>query len=125
MTKDTRTDIQIYSAIAMLIAGVGLATAGFIVAPTGVISDSVLLFFAQCLIYAGSIFGVSVYITPNLPSLNQSSTLKRKEAKHERNQPYHLPLHRHTRRPSGDSCQHNTDARQGKGLVTHWVSLAD
>lgn len=62
MTKDTRTDIQIYSAIAMLIAGVGLATAGFIVAPTGVISDSVLLFFAQCLIYAGSIFGVSVYI---------------------------------------------------------------
>ena len=62
MTKDTRTDIQIYTAIAMLIAGVALATAGFIVAPTGVISDSVLLFFAQCLIYAGSIFGVSVYI---------------------------------------------------------------
>ncbi len=62
MTKETRTDIQIYSAIAMLIAGVALATAGFIVAPTGVISDSVLLFFAQCLIYAGSIFGVSVYI---------------------------------------------------------------
>lgn len=62
MTKETRTDIQIYSAIAMLIAGVALATAGFIVAPTGVISDSVLLFFAQCLIYAGSIFGVSIYI---------------------------------------------------------------
>lgn len=62
MTKETRTDIQIYSAIAMLFAGVSLATAGFIVAPTGVISDSVLLFFAQCLIYAGSIFGVSIYI---------------------------------------------------------------
>ena len=62
MTKETRTDIQIYSAIAMLIAGVALATAGFIVVPTGEISDSVLLFFAQCLIYAGSIFGVSVYI---------------------------------------------------------------
>jgi hypothetical protein len=62
MTKETRTDIQIYSAIAMLIAGVALATAGFIVAPTGVISDSVLHFFAQCLIYAGSIFGVSIYI---------------------------------------------------------------
>ena len=62
MTKETRTDIQIYSAIAMLFAGVALATAGFIVAPTGEISDSVLLLFAQCLIYAGSIFGVSVYI---------------------------------------------------------------
>ena len=30
MTKETRTDVQIYSAIAMLVAGVGLATAGFI-----------------------------------------------------------------------------------------------
>lgn len=62
MTKETRTDVQIYSAIAMLLAGVALATAGFIVPPTGEISDSVLLFFAQCLIYAGSIFGVSIYI---------------------------------------------------------------
>ena len=62
MTKETRTDIQIYSAIAMLMAGVGLATAGFVVPPTGEISDSVLLFFAQCLVYAGSIFGVSIYI---------------------------------------------------------------
>ena len=62
MTKNARTDIQIYSAIAMLFAGVALATAGFIVPPTGEISDFVLLFFAQCLIYAGSIFGVSVYI---------------------------------------------------------------
>ena len=35
MTKETRTDVQIYSAIAMLVAGVGLATAGFIVPPTG------------------------------------------------------------------------------------------
>ena len=50
MTKETRTDVQIYSAIAMLLAGVALATAGFIVPPTGEISDSVLLFFAQCLI---------------------------------------------------------------------------
>ena len=62
MTKETRTDIQIYSAIAMLFVGVALATAGFIVPPTAEISDSVLLLFAQCLIYAGSIFGVSVYI---------------------------------------------------------------
>jgi hypothetical protein len=30
-------------------------TTGFVVPPTGEISDSVLLFFAQCLIYAGSI----------------------------------------------------------------------
>ena len=29
----------------------------------GIIHDSVLWFFAQCLIYAGSIFGVSIYVT--------------------------------------------------------------
>ena len=47
----------------MLMAGVGLSTAGFFVAPVGAIHDSVLWFFAQCLIYAGSIFGVSIYVT--------------------------------------------------------------
>lgn len=77
MNKETRTDIQIYSAIAMLIAGVALATAGFIVPPTGVISDSVLLFFAQCLIYAGSIFGVSIYIHTKFAELK--SVIDQKE----------------------------------------------
>ena len=72
MTKETRTDVQIYSAIAMLVAGVGLATAGFIVPPTGEISDSVLLFFAQCLIYAGSIFGVSIYIHTKFAELKSA-----------------------------------------------------
>ena len=80
MTKETRTDVQIYSAIAMLIysaiamllAGVALATAGFIVPPTGEISDSVLLFFAQCLIYAGSIFGVSIYIHTKFAELKSA-----------------------------------------------------
>lgn len=46
----------------MLVAGVGLSVAGFIAPPMGEISDSVLYFFAQCLIYAGSMFGVSIYI---------------------------------------------------------------
>jgi len=40
MTKETHTDVQIYSAIAMLVTGVALATAGFIVPPTGEVSDS-------------------------------------------------------------------------------------
>lgn len=76
MTKETRTDVQIYSAIAMLLAGVALATAGFIVPPTGEISDSVLLFFAQCLIYAGSIFGVSIYIHTKFAELKSVIDLK-------------------------------------------------
>lgn len=59
--KQHRVSIQFWSALAMLVGGYALAVAGFIVPPTGEISDSVLWIFSQCLIYAGSIFGVSIY----------------------------------------------------------------
>lgn len=69
MTKETRTTYQVFSALGMLLAGVGLSIAGFIVPPVGEISDSVLWFFAQCLIYAGSIFGVSIYVQSKFTEL--------------------------------------------------------
>lgn len=62
MKRSSQTNIQYATAIAMLAAGCGLSIAGFIVPPTGEISDSVLWFFAQCLIYAGSIFGIGIYV---------------------------------------------------------------
>ena len=69
MTKEDRTKYQVYSALAMLLAGVALSVAGFLVPPVGEISDSVLWFFAQCLIYAGSIFGVSIYVQSKFTAL--------------------------------------------------------
>lgn len=69
MTKEDRTKYQVYSALAMLLAGVALSVAGFLVPPLGEISDSVLWFFAQCLIYAGSIFGVSIYVQSKFSEL--------------------------------------------------------
>jgi Na+/melibiose symporter-like transporter len=54
--------VQIGSAIFMLIVGVALACIGFATPPVGEISDSVLWLFSQCLIYAGSVFGVGAYI---------------------------------------------------------------
>ena len=71
MTKEHRTTFQVYSAIGMLISGVALSIAGFIVPPVGEISDSVLWFFAQCLIYAGSIFGVSIYVQSKFKELKK------------------------------------------------------
>lgn len=62
MRKDTKEDVQVCTAVGMLIVGVGLSVAGFIVEPLGQIHDSVLWFFAQCLIYAGSIFGIGIYV---------------------------------------------------------------
>lgn len=60
MTKP-KVSLQFCSALAMLVGGYALAVAGFITPPKGEISDSVLWIFSQCLIYAGSIFGVSIY----------------------------------------------------------------
>ena len=74
MNKETRTDIQVFSAIAMLVAGVGLSIAGFIVPPTGDISDSVLMFTAQCLVYAGSALGINVYINSKFSDIKQQLT---------------------------------------------------
>lgn len=71
MTKEDRTKYQVYSALAMLLAGVALSVAGFLVPPVGEISDSVLWFFAQCLIYAGSIFGVSIYVQSKFTELKE------------------------------------------------------
>lgn len=61
MKKETKESIQIWSAVGMLVVGVVLVIAGFIVAPPGEVSESVLWFFAQCLIFAGSIFGIGIY----------------------------------------------------------------
>ncbi len=63
--------VQTRTAIAMLAAGVALATAGFIVPPTGEIADSVLLFTAQCFVYAGSALGINVYIDQRLAQLQK------------------------------------------------------
>lgn len=63
--KDLCMKTDVYSrlsALAMLGSGVGLSVAGFVQPPVGEISDSVLWYVAQALIYAGSVFGVTVYI---------------------------------------------------------------
>mgnify|MGYP007112789470 FL=1 len=78
MTKEDRTKYQVYSALAMLLAGVALSVAGFLVPPVGEISDSVLWFFAQCLIYAGSIFGVSIYVQSKFTELKEEMSNRKR-----------------------------------------------
>ena len=46
----------------MLVMGVTLCFCAFWTAPVGEIHDSVLWYFAQCLIYAGSALGIDVLI---------------------------------------------------------------
>ena len=83
MTKETRTDIQVFTAVAMLVAGVGLSIAGFVVPPTGEISDSVLMFTAQCLVYADSALGINVYINSKFSDIKRQLTHNHNEHENE------------------------------------------
>lgn len=79
MKRETREDIQVWTAVGMLIAGVSLSVAGFLVEPLGIIHDSVLWFFAQCLVYAGSIFGVYIYVNGRVHNALKDFTERNKE----------------------------------------------
>lgn len=56
--------IKIWLAVSMVVFGCGLIVAGFIVAPLGIISNSVLVAFGEVLTFAGTILGINyVYST--------------------------------------------------------------
>ena len=61
-----KSDKGVVGALMMLMSGIALSVAGFVGDPVGEISDSVLWYVSQALIYAGSVFGVTVYIDRQL-----------------------------------------------------------
>lgn len=79
MKRETKEDIQVWTAVGMLIAGVTMSFIGFFVGPLGIIHDSVLWFFAQCLVYAGSIFGVYIYVNGRVHNALKDFTERNKE----------------------------------------------
>lgn len=81
MKRETRDDIMIWTAVGMLFAGVVMSFTGFFCEPMGVIHDSVLWFFAQCLLYAGAVFGIPVYVRTKINSMIGNIPGKEKEGK--------------------------------------------
>ena len=79
MDKKRKETIQVWSAIGMLIVGCALVVAGFIVPPVGDISDSVLWMFGECLIYAGSIFGIGIYVHGKIQTMRHELRLPPEE----------------------------------------------
>ena len=59
------------SAAFMLVMGVTLCFCAFWTAPVGEIHDSVLWYFAQCLIYAGSALGIDLIIDERIRKMNK------------------------------------------------------
>lgn len=59
---NTKEKIHYITACLMLLFGCTLCVAGFAVKPVGIVDESVLLILGQCVIYAGSVFGISLYV---------------------------------------------------------------
>lgn len=59
---DRKELVQYLTAVAMLASGIVMSFMGFFASPVGEISDSVLWYTAQTLIYAGSVFGLTAYV---------------------------------------------------------------
>ena len=53
--------IQLACAVAMVVLGCSLLTAGFIVPPLGVIDGSVLIAFGEILTFVGALFGIDYH----------------------------------------------------------------
>ena len=62
MKKDTKEKIMIFSALITLVSGMILSFLSFFLSNIHHIDDSVLWYFAQTLMYAGSCFGIGAYI---------------------------------------------------------------
>ena len=64
------------SAVVMLLSGLVLTYLSFFLGGRGEVADSVLYYMAQCLVYAGSIFGVSVYMRRSMVEIRRKLGVK-------------------------------------------------
>ena len=53
----------------MLLFGMVITTAGFLIPPTGEVHDSVLWIFGQTLVFAGAILGVSLHVDNSVKAI--------------------------------------------------------
>ena len=59
--------VQLITALVTLATGIVLAFVSFFRPPGGEIADSVLHYFAQTLMFTGSVFGLKAYVDRRLP----------------------------------------------------------
>ena len=58
MNKKTRLNLQLMSAIILVVIGCALLIAGFVVPPLGIIDNSILVAYGETCTFAGALFGV-------------------------------------------------------------------
>ena len=63
MERNSKEIIQYSTACIMLASGIILSFLSFFIEDEHTIDDSVLWYFAQTIIYAGSVFGLTLYVS--------------------------------------------------------------
>ena len=71
MQRNTKEWIQYGSAIVVLTSGIVLAYVSYFTSQMRDVTDNVLWYFAQTLMYAGSIFGVAIAIDAKFENIKK------------------------------------------------------
>ena len=65
-----------FCVLVVLLSGIVLTYLSFFLGDDGEVADSVLYYMAQCFVYAGSIFGVTVYLRRSLRDIREKLGVK-------------------------------------------------
>lgn len=76
MNKEQKQDIQLYASLVLCAIGCGLLIAGFVVPPTGIIHQSILIAFGEILTWVGSVWGINYYHTVKYNNENKEDKNK-------------------------------------------------
>lgn len=66
ISSDAKEVVHYISAVLILVFGCVLCLLGFYEEPRGSVDDSVLFILGQCLLFAGSTFGLSLYVNQQI-----------------------------------------------------------
>lgn len=70
--KSVKEEITYFSALLVLLFGIGLTIAGFCVPPVGVVHNSILWILGQSFIYCGSVFGLTLYVNNQIAKIKKA-----------------------------------------------------
>lgn len=72
-TTDRKQKAAYVTAIISFVAGWSLTVAGFCVPPTGEVSGSVLAVLGEAMVYAASVFGVTLYFNHQMAKFREDT----------------------------------------------------
>ena len=80
---DTKQKTAYWTAIIAFVCGWGLTIAGFCVSPLGEVSGSVLAVLGEAMVYAASVFGVTLYFSNEMMKFKRDTRQYLKDKEYE------------------------------------------